>query len=419
MGKNAPDSTRRTRPRPRSGSPRSARSASWSPFAPEVLEDPNAHWAALHAHDPVPWTGDFDPPFYTLTRYADVLDALRDVDTFASRYGQGPRFQEGIALLSDPPLHTRFRKMLQKAFTPGRIRAFAPRIEEIAHELLDAIERRIASGNRSFELHDDLACPLPVIVIAEILGVPAGDRQAFKRWSDAAVEALGSENPRALAPELAELDAYLGRAIEAARNGTRRGDDLITALVDAANDAGDVSDLQLRAVVQQLLVGGNETTTSLITNAVWRLLEVPSRWQRLRDDPELVPHALEESLRFDPPVLGLYRSTTRPVTVRGVDIPERSKVFLSYAAANRDADVFDDPDIFDLGRSPDAVRPHLSFGHGIHFCIGAALARLEARTTLRVLLQRLPHLGPEGPGERIAPFFLWGRRALPLRVDVG
>lgn len=417
MGKNTPDPSQRNRPRPRSQSPNSTRSSSWSPFAPKVLEDPNAHWAELHAHDPVPWTGDFDPPFYTLTRYADVLNALRDVETFASRYGQGPRFQEGIALLSDPPLHTRFRKMLQKAFTPGRIRALAPRIEEIAHEQLDEIERKIARGDKTFELHDAMACPLPVIVIAEILGVPAGDRQDFKRWSDAAVEALGSEDPRPLARDLGELDAYLAHAIATARDGTRRGDDLITALVDASTDAGDVSDLQIRAVVQQLLVGGNETTTSLITNAVWRLLEVPSRWQRLRDDPDLIPNVLEESLRFDPPVLGLYRSTTRSVTVRGVEIPERSKVFLSYAAANRDPDVFDDPHLFDLGRSPDAVRPHLSFGHGIHFCIGAALARLEASTALRVLLQRLPHLTLEGPGERIAPFFLWGRSALPLRVE--
>ena len=189
-----------------------------------------------------------------------------------------------------------------------------------------------------------------------------------------------------------------------------------TALVASSGD-DDATDLQLHSVIQQLLVGGNETTTSLITNAMWRLLEVPTRWHRLRDEPSRIPNTLEESLRFAPPVLGLYRSTTRAVTVRGVEIPENSKVFLSYAAANRDPEIFENPNVFDQDRSPVSLREHLSFGHGIHFCISAALARLEARIALETLARRIPDLSIPDPGERIAPFFLWGRRKLPMRRD--
>jgi cytochrome P450 len=165
------------------------------------------------------------------------------------------------------------------------------------------------------------------------------------------------------------------------------------------------------SVVSQLFVGGNETTTSLITNAVWRLLQDPQRWQTLVSKPELIDNALEESLRYDPPVLGLYRTVTRDVELRGVTIPVNSKVMLNYAAANRDPEVFDAPNEFRLDRPP---RRHLSFGLGVHFCLGSQLARLEARTALSSLVQRFPDLQLQNDGERIAPFFLWGRHRLPV-----
>jgi cytochrome P450 len=171
-------------------------------------------------------------------------------------------------------------------------------------------------------------------------------------------------------------------------------------------------------VVSQLLVGGNETTTSLITNCVWRLLERPELWREVCASPALVPAAIEESLRFDPPVLGLFRTTTREVRLHGVAIPARAKVMLSYAAANRDPAVFHDPDRFRLDRPRNEASEHLAFGLGVHFCLGSALARLEAETALRALTARFPLLALEGPGERIKPFFLWGRRRLPLRIPV-
>ena len=187
--------------------------------------------------------------------------------------------------------------------------------------------------------------------------------------------------------------------------------DLIDRLVQAEQDGRRLADEEILSVVNQLLVGGNETTTSLIANAVWRLLERPELWRRLVAEPGLVDEAVEESLRFDPPVLGLYRSTTRELELRGVRIPKGAKVMLHYAAANRDPRVWDAPNAFSLDRPP---QRHLAFGLGVHFCLGAQLARLEATVALRALVAHCPDLRLVSAGQRIAPFFLWGRRHLPV-----
>jgi cytochrome P450 len=380
----------------------------FDPFSEQMLADPGRTWARLLREDPVPRTDRFDPPFWAITRHADVSGALRDVETFSSEFGQGPRFTVQGGLLSDPPEHTRFRRIVQRAFRPAQIEKLRPRIEEIANALLDGL-----SGD-AMELHDDYACPLPVIVIAELLGVAPEDRLDFKRWSDVAVEALGMEDPGLLVEDLRALTRHLAGAVAEHRASPRHGD-VIDRLIAAAADGPGLEDNQIVGVLFQLLVGGNETTTSLITNAVWRLLEDPARWEAVCSNPELVPAALEESLRFDPPVLGLFRTTTREVEVSGVTLPEGAKVMLCYAAANRDPEVFDRPDEFRLDRPSEESKQHLAFGQGIHFCLGAALARLEAEVSLHTLLERRPSLSLESPGARIAPFFLWGRRRLPLR----
>jgi cytochrome P450 len=381
----------------------------YDPRSRATLEDPDAQWQALLRDAPVHRTDRFDPPFYTLSRHADVKAALLDVATFSSHWGQGPRFTPPSGMLSDPPEHTRFRRIVQRAFKPTQIEALRPRAAEIARELLDR-----ATGD-TLELHDDFACPLPVVLIAEMLGVPPSEREQFKRWSDASVEAMGMPDPTPLAAELEALRSYLSRAVESHR-AQPCGGDLIDELVLAAAADDGLSTAQLVGVVSQLLVGGNETTTSLITNLVWRVLEQPEHWEALRANPGLVPAAIEESLRFDPPVLGLFRSTTRDVTLHGVTIPRGAKVMLSYAAANRDPRVFVGPDRFRLDRPRSESSEHLAFGLGIHFCLGSALARLEAETAVRALLERFPSLSLIGRGERIAPFFLWGRRHLPLRI---
>jgi len=379
----------------------------FAPYAPAVLADPASSYRYLLEEAPVCWVRSFDPPFCILSRYGDVDAAIRDIETFSSEFGQGPRFTPPAGMLSDPPQHTFFRSLVQQAFAPKRIAAMGTRIEHLSHVLVDAVSER-----REWDLHDDYAFPLPVIVIAEMLGVPQTDIHRFKDWSDASVAAMGAEDPAPYAAELRSMAAYLLGQIRERRGRSVPGDDLVALLVSAREAGRGLGDAEILGVVTQLLVGGNETTTSLITNAVWRLLQRPELWRRFVADPGLVDHIIEESLRYDPPVLGLFRSTTRDVTLHGERIPAGTKVMLHYAAANRDPRVFDAPDQFDIDAER---RRHFSFGLGVHFCLGAQLARLEARTALLSLAARCPGLQLVEDGERIAPFFLWGRRRLPVR----
>ncbi|MFN0096355.1 MAG: cytochrome P450 [Dehalococcoidia bacterium] len=376
----------------------------YDPFSPEVLAEPSCPYAFLHGEAPVHRYPDFDPPFYTLSRYKDVEAGLRDIATFSSEFGQGPRFTPPRGMLSDPPQHTFFRGLVQQSFTNKAMLALAPRVAEIADELL------AARSPDSWDLHDDFAFPLPVIVIAEVLGVPKEDLNLFKKWSDSSVAAMGAKDPTPYQADQADMGQYLLREIADRRKMPR--EDLISALVAAKDGDRGLDDMEILGVVNQLLVGGNETTTSLITNMVWRLLERPELWERLRNDPDLVETAVEESLRYDPPVLGLFRNSTKDVALHGETIPAESKVFMLYAAANRDASEFPEPDAFSLDRPH---HRHLSFGLGVHFCLGAPLARLEAQTALRALLTHAPEIELVSAGDRITPFFLWGRKHLPVR----
>ena len=385
---------------------------SWSPFSAESLADPASGHSELLNRCPVHRCDAFDPPFYTLSRYADVEMALRDPETFSSEYGQGPRFTEPQGMMCDPPQHTIMRRFLQPAFTPRALDVLRTRVLALTDELID----RILEGDGEFDLHDDFAFPLPVVVIAGMMGVPEEDLPQFKAWSDNQVAAMGAEDPKPYLEEAAAFSRYMQAHLTARREALRLGrptpDDLLGLIADARRPNGElISEANALSMLTQLLVGGNETTTSLITNLVWRLLENRSLWLDLRAEPVLIEQAIEESLRYDPPVLGLYRNTTRQVTLHDVTIPAGSKVYLNYAAANRDPDVFEAANEFD----PSRKRPrHLAFGLGVHFCLGAPTARLEADIALHRLLERLPELVLRGAGERIAPFFLWGRRRLPV-----
>lgn len=385
----------------------------WSPFAPEVMADPAAGHQELLQRCPVHRCEQFDPPFYTLSRYADVEESLRDIETFSSHYGQGPRFTEPQGMLCDPPQHTHLRKIVQQYFTPKAMENLRVQVSALTDELIDGI---VAAGPE-FDMHDDFAFPLPVIIIAGMLGVPQEDLERFKHWSDVQVAAMGSEDPSIYADDqlafMTYMTAHLKQRREAIAGDSSVPDDLLTIIADAHYPDGElVDEADALSMLTQLLVGGNETTTSLITNMLWRLLEKPALWRAVCDDPNLVEAAVEESLRFDPPVLGLYRNTTRDVTLHDVTIPANSKVLINYAAANRDAEVFDHPDEFDLLRER---KRHMSFGLGVHFCLGAPMARLEAEIALQKLIERVPDLSLLGAGERITPFFLWGRRKLPVR----
>jgi cytochrome P450 len=390
----------------------------YDPFSPAVMDDPGTAHRELVAKCPVHHFEGHGFDFFSLARHNDVHEALRDIDTWSSHWGQSPHRTPPHGMLADPPQHTMFRRMTLQAFTPRVVERMEPWIAALADELIDAMEAR---GTRTAELHDDLASPLPVITIARILGVPEEMGDQFKRWSDAQVAGMGQIDRTFYERNRKELEAFFieqldqRRALRAA--GEPLPDDLMGALLVAADDAPrPIVDSDLLSVLLQLLVGGNETTTSLITNCVWRLLQERERWEQVCADPSLVELALEESLRFDAPVLGLFRTNTRPVTLHDVEIPEDSKVMLLYSAANRDPAVFEDPDSFRLDRDIEHLRRrHLAFGSGVHFCLGAPLARLEARLSLAALVRRLPTLELAGPTERIEPFLLYGRHSLPVR----
>ena len=383
----------------------------WSPFADEIMEDPANGHEQLLLHCPVHRCQEFDPPFYTISRYRDVERALRDIGTYSSQYGQGPRFTDPQGMLCDPPQHTHLRKLVQQAFTPKAMAELRPKVSRLADQMI----AEILSGTPEFDLHDDFAFPLPVLTIAGMLGVPEEDIDRFKRWSDVQVAAMGAQNPGVYAADQAAFAVYMQELLQSRRQAIKRREavpqDLLTTVAGGRIDGELISELDALSVLIQLLVGGNETTTSLITNMVWRLLEIREHWQAVKSDRSLVVPAIEESLRFDPPVLGLYRHTTREVALHGVTIPKRAKVFINYAAANRDPEMFPCPAQFDLRRKRER---HMSFGLGVHFCLGAPMARLEAEIALNALLDHMPDLRLLGQGQRIAPFFLWGRRRLPV-----
>ena len=385
----------------------------WNPFDPDILADPaNGHQHLLN-DCPVHRCDTFDPPFYTLSRYADLEEALRDIETFSSHYGQGPRFTEPQGMLSDPPQHTHLRRIVQQAFTPKAMALLRPQIESLTDTLLQEAKAK----GEAFDLHDDFAFPLPVIIIAGMLGVPEADLDRFKHWSDVQVAAMGAADPSQYADTQAEFMGYMLNHLQQRRAdiaaNTSVPDDLLSLIAGAHYPDGvQVPEADALSMLTQLLVGGNETTTSLITNMVWRLLQQPEHWAAVKQDTQLIEAAVEESLRYDPPVLGLYRNTRCPVSLHTVDIPEGSKVLMNYAAANRDASVFHDPDRFDLQRER---KRHMSFGLGTHFCLGAPMARMEAEIVLSGLIRHMPDLQLISDGERIPPFFLWGRSKLPVR----
>ena len=408
---------------------RSVGQVDYNPFGSEVLADPFPAYTALRSECPVHRFDEFDPPFVTVSRHADVTAMLRDWHTWSSHYGQSPRFSVAGCLFSDPPDHTMYRRLVQQGFTPRVVERMEDDIVRLADELIDAM---LARPERRADLHDDLACPLPVLVIADVLGVPTDQIAQFKEWSDRQVEAMGSEDPEAAVDNRAQIDAFFldqlddRRAALAAAGLTAEdwsehvlgdviSDDVMSGLLVASADGRRLTDPELLNILQQLLVGGNETTTSLITNLFWRILERPELYRQLRDRPGLDAVAVEESLRFDAPVLGLYRTNTRELELYGVTIAETTKAMATYGAANRDPEVFDDPETFRLDRDLDHLRrTHLAFGLGRHFCPGAHLSRLEARIMLRRVLDRVPDMRLDGPTTRIPTFLLWGRRTLPI-----
>jgi cytochrome P450 len=352
--------------------------------------------------------------FWMVTGYEETVAALREPGVFSSgQIGIDPIrdvLRAPTMLFTDPPDHERLRSVVARAFSPKSVKDLAPRVREITDELLEPL----ASGS-GYDAVADLAYPLPVIVIAEMLGVPAEDRDMFKRWSDAVIgfNALGDPEAQARAQrECQELYDYFSAVIAERRK--RPGDDLVSRLV-LANEDGTVTDDELLASCVLLLVAGNETTTNLISNALLALARHPDQWRRVVDDRSLIPNAVEEILRFDAPVQSSLRVTTEETSLGRATIPAGTMVLVMMAAANRDPGQFPDPDRFDVGRA-NAGR-NIAFGHGIHHCIGAALARLEGRVVLERLAALAPKFALAAPGQPLEygpSFFLRGPTELRL-----
>ena len=318
---------------------------------------------------------------FALLRHADVVTALRDPGTFSSRSYELFKGIPQMALLhDDPPHHTRMRRLASKAFTAGRVAALAPWITDLARTLLDDL------GHGEVEIMARLAVPLPVRVIASMIGVPAADHAALKNWSDALVSYNGMPAAER-GPKMAQMMAYVDRMITARR--AERTDDMISAFLDAEVDGELLDDLQVRRLVVVLLVAGNETTTNLIGNMLALLADRPELWKRAREDRSLVESIVNEALRFESPVQRFPRVTTRAVEIGGVAIGGGQLVDVFFGAALRDPAVFEDPDTF----RPDRRQSEsVAFGMGIHHCLGAPLARLEATIALNQILDRVPEL---------------------------
>ncbi|MGX2993264.1 cytochrome P450 family protein [Streptomyces sp. JNUCC 64] len=370
---------------------------------------------------------------WLVTRYEDARAALADGRLSrdpkhawealrrSGLYQEGDEGSEPHMLNSDPPDHTRLRRLVSKAFTPRRVEAMRPRVQRITDDLLDAV-----APLGTADLITALAFPLPITVICELLGVPTGDRDRFRVWSTAALTPTYEEGA-AMAPHEANrlLRAYFTDLVadkrRAALTGAAGGDedaqpDLLSALIVASADGGRLTERELVSTAGLLLVAGHETTVNLIGNGVLALLRHPEQSRLLRSRPELLPGAVEEFLRYDGPVeRAMLRVATEDLEIGGTPVPKGAIVTVGVASAHRDPERYPDPDRLDITRGD---RSHLGFGHGIHFCTGAPVSRMEGQIAIGTLLRRFPDLALDCPVEELRwrpTGVLRGLEALPVR----
>jgi cytochrome P450 len=396
-----------------------AQPVAFNPFDPAFRRDPYPVYRRLQDESPV-----HETPFggVILTRHADCVSVLRDRRWSSDvRNATQTGFEPDLDILGDsrpflfldPPDHTRLRGLVSRAFTPRVVEALRPRVQELVDGMLDA-----AAEAGSLDVIEDLAYPLPVTVISEMLGVPAEDHTKFRGWSQELARSL-DPNPfpstdyiYRLREAIESFDEYFGGLIEERRQRPR--EDLLSSLIAAEEEGDRLSETELLATCRLILVAGHETTVNLIGNGTLALLRHPEQLRLLREEPTLASSAVEEVLRYDPPVQLTGRIAMEEMEVAGVTVAAGHGALMLLGAANRDPERYAEPDRFDITRNDDS---HLAFGYGIHFCLGAPLARLEGQVALAALARRFDmELAVDTP-EYKENFVLRGLRSLPVRVS--
>jgi len=391
----------------------------YNPFLPDVRENPYPYYAYLRNHAPVYQVPNIG--FWAVSRYEDVLSVLRNPQIFSSASffaaltgDLNPFAPEAPAIISmDPPSHTRLRKLVNRAFTPRRIAGLETHLRAVVQHLLGQMEKE-----GTCDLVRDLAIPLPVIAIAELLGVPPERRLDFRRWTDAIVIAANGavgttpEEREEIQQTFREFRAYFQAAITSYRQEPK--DNLLSDLVRAEEEKQTLTAEEILSLAVIVLLGGSETTTNLISSAVVALLNHPEQMAMVRANHALVPNVLEETLRYEAPIQWFPRQAMQEVQIAGTTVPAGSMLMAMYGSANHDERKFPEPDRFDIMRN---LEGHLTFGFGIHFCLGSQLARLEARVALEGFLGRFVHIARKD--ERITwidSILARGPKTLPLML---
>ena len=354
--------------------------------------------------------------YWCITKYDDIVNISKNPKTFSSYHGTNieeysPEDMEAVRMLMvnmDPPQHNKFRKLASVAFTPRVVNKLEPRIRELTTKILDQVAEK-----KEVDIVAEMAGELPLQVICELGGVPHDERHLVFNWSN---RLIGFDDPEFQTTfedgkmAAAEVWGYANQLAEGRKGKT--GDDFVTLLVNAEVDGTTLTEMEFDAFFLMLMVAGNETTRNLISGGMLALLENPAELERLARDPSLVPSAVEEMLRWVTPVMYFRRTATKDCEIRGQKIKEGDKVCMYYPSANRDEAYFQNPDTFDVGRTP---NEHLAFGTGEHFCLGASLARLEIRVIFEELVKRLPDIALAGNVRRLRSNFINGWKEIPVK----
>lgn len=402
----------------------------FDPMSAATLSDPGAAYSELRARCPFHHYRGEHYAFHVSSDYEEIKrDILADNPVWSFKFGNAAKDTiSEVGFKTDPPFHNAFRAAMQPGLSPKAVQRYEADAEAIATELID----RMLERDRG-DFHDDFALPLPAQMMCVMLGTPRSDYLQYKAWADELqMQLFHDPTPGSfekvltvILPHFSGLLAERRGKLEdagiveptLAQLGNVLPDDYLSRVLVAKVEGRYLSEPEMLNVCLAFLTGGQETTTNLIGNLLWRLLQQPERWAAVKADARLIDVAVEESLRYDPPVLAHFRTSLCPVAMHGQELPERAKLMFNITGANRDPRKFESPEAFRLDRPLAEARQHLSFGGGVHFCLGAPIARMEAKVALRQLIARLPQLRLDGPSERVESWMHWGRSRLPLAWD--